>query len=476
MLIFSGALYAPPRKILPAIDCTRLPLLGGMESKTSTPKSLISPTKTPNLGAHRNTPKPLTAEELLSASPNKLKPLDYSSVPKNPRIAALAQSGMQKPKCLTPIAGSSKTYHPELLSLTPQAKKSIRKLPPIVPTGIPQRILQASGSSTPMRKNKFKKTAEKVITLSSVAKTLDDNLEQPTIQHNCTRDPAAQLESWRIIYRSKTPEEYWAWYKFFSTSQKCAIVREYAVDTKRYCLPGIDVHIPLNDDDPILRINCECPLILNFEGSFLEANFAHNPQDLREHIFESFNKVLNLGMQFSEHNNEHVLALNFSRNELKLITQQFLAPMVHFKNLEWIDISHNRLMDIPKEILALKNLHYLNASHNKIEELSIGHLPRHLIFLDLSDNYFSDIPSVVFNLIHLTELNISNNYITSIEDTITHLIRLKHLNLSSNAIMIIPEVIEKIESLEFVNVADNPLPIKSLAYFILLEKGILKIS
>lgn len=96
-----------------------------------------------------------------------------------------------------------------------------------------------------------------------------------------------------------------------------------------------------------------------------------------------------------------------------------------FPNLQYLDLSKNRITDYPDTLGKLVNLQVLHLSKNRIESL-----PR-----ELGDN------------VNLTILDINQNMLTMIPPQIGKLKKLKYLDLWSNDISIFPE--------EFKDIAGN---------------------
>ncbi|KAL6198941.1 hypothetical protein ACLB2K_028729 [Fragaria x ananassa] len=87
-----------------------------------------------------------------------------------------------------------------------------------------------------------------------------------------------------------------------------------------------------------------------------------------------------------------------------------------FPNLEYLDLSFNKLFDIiPPQISSLTKLVYLHLSNNQFSgriPLEIG-LLRNLTFLNLHDNNLNDIiPKQIGHLKSLMELGLYNNQLT----------------------------------------------------------------
>lgn len=105
-------------------------------------------------------------------------------------------------------------------------------------------------------------------------------------------------------------------------------------------------------------------------------------------------------------------------------------------NLEQVvrlDLSRQRLSEIPSEVFQMKNLQYLN----------------------LSDNTLTQIPDEIQNLGQLQEIQLTNNQISTISPKIDELAFLQKMDLSNNQISNLPNVMSNLGKLEELNLAGN---------------------
>ena len=133
-----------------------------------------------------------------------------------------------------------------------------------------------------------------------------------------------------------------------------------------------------------------------------------------------------------------------------------LDKITLLKNLTQLNVSHNLIMNIPKEIKELKNLVQLNLSHNIIFEIptEIGMLEK-LILLNLEYNQLKSIPSILGNLSNLDRLNLSHNFINNLPEELWKLKNLKFLGLSENRLEELSNSIEKLINLKVLTLDDN---------------------
>jgi Leucine-rich repeat (LRR) protein len=91
-------------------------------------------------------------------------------------------------------------------------------------------------------------------------------------------------------------------------------------------------------------------------------------------------------------------------------------------------------------ILDIRYLKSLNLSHNRLNEIpeDISRLSR-LINLDISYNFLTNIPRSIVEMASLEELNVSFNYLVMLQDLSIHLLTsLRNFDVSHNRIVILP--------------------------------------
>lgn len=162
----------------------------------------------------------------------------------------------------------------------------------------------------------------------------------------------------------------------------------------------------------------------------------------------SFNKITKI----PEYKNLTKLKwLNLSYNKLKKFPDGIF-------NLEYLDISYNPEILIPKSIDQLSKLKYLNLSGNKLIELpdEIGNL-KYLYELNISFNFISKLPNSISQLIKLEKIWVHKNNLYSLPDSFSNLISLKILDLFDNNFTLFPKSIFELTSLEELYLGNNQL-------------------
>ena len=123
---------------------------------------------------------------------------------------------------------------------------------------------------------------------------------------------------------------------------------------------------------------------------------------------------------------DSVYILNLSREKLTEVPSSIFT----LKNLRILDLSHNRIKKIPEGLTAMNLLNGLDLSNNKITVLpgSIGNM-HDLISLQLNRNLIDSIPPEIGNLKNLEVLELWDNEINYVPDEIKGLFNLKVLEL-----------------------------------------------
>lgn len=117
-----------------------------------------------------------------------------------------------------------------------------------------------------------------------------------------------------------------------------------------------------------------------------------------------------------------------------------------------LDLSNEKLLKVPKEILGLKHLYSLSISSNRISNISfLGKLTK-LKSLSLSDNHISDI-NFLKKLPDIQSLDLSSNNISDVNFS-KSLPSIQSLNLSNNNISDI-SFLEKLLNLQSLNLSFN---------------------
>ncbi|XP_010522824.1 PREDICTED: plant intracellular Ras-group-related LRR protein 7 isoform X2 [Tarenaya hassleriana] len=121
-----------------------------------------------------------------------------------------------------------------------------------------------------------------------------------------------------------------------------------------------------------------------------------------------------------------------------------------------LDLTHNKITNVPGEISKLINMQRLVIADNLIECLpgNLGKL-QSLKILILDGNRISCLPDELGQLVRLEQLSISRNMLIYLPDTIGSLRNLVLLNVSNNKLKSLPESVGSCASLEELQANDN---------------------
>jgi internalin A len=166
----------------------------------------------------------------------------------------------------------------------------------------------------------------------------------------------------------------------------------------------------------------------------------------------SFNKLSELPAEITELAN--LTTLHLSGNQLSDLP----AGITQLENLTTLHLNFNKLSELPAGIGQLVNLTTLNLSQNQLSDLpaGIGQLVN-LTTLYLGGNQLSDLPTGITQLANLTTLHLSGNQLSDLPAGIGQLVNLTTLNLSRNQLSDLPAGIGQLTNLTTLNLSGNKL-------------------
>jgi len=135
-----------------------------------------------------------------------------------------------------------------------------------------------------------------------------------------------------------------------------------------------------------------------------------------------------------------------------------LPPQLfQMSQIEWLNISNNRLMQLPPEMLSsLVNLKYLYASYNQISSISMDiRFLHHLKEFSVDHNQITSVPKELFWCTNITHLYLPYNQLYWLPKDIVSLSKLKVLSVSYNNLISIPKELAKLP-LEQLQIRNNP--------------------
>ena len=145
-------------------------------------------------------------------------------------------------------------------------------------------------------------------------------------------------------------------------------------------------------------------------------------------------------------------------NSRSKVPEELLKLGVRNMNITFLDLSHENLTNLPKEIGNLTNLTYLRLDNNNLKSIppQIGNLTKlHSIFMQ--KNYLKTLPSQIGKLENLDHIDLSNNNLESLPPQIGNLKKLLVLSLGYNNLESLPPQIGNLEKLDFLFLNNNKL-------------------
>ena len=127
---------------------------------------------------------------------------------------------------------------------------------------------------------------------------------------------------------------------------------------------------------------------------------------------------------------KYISLVNLSSNHIERIEKQFIYV---YSQISSLDISHNKLASLPKEMKKMTRLITLDLSHNHMISLpsSITYIPS-LAHLDISHNKLTYLSTSVKHMRSLTHLDISHNHLTTLPNFVEEMVLLKEIRIVYN--------------------------------------------
>ncbi len=132
----------------------------------------------------------------------------------------------------------------------------------------------------------------------------------------------------------------------------------------------------------------------------------------------------------------------------RTIERAMKDPAVVYK----LDLSGQKLKEIPEEVRRMVNLNSLDLGRNRLKKLPnwFGELV-HLQELRVARNKLEDFPPMICELVHLKRLDMSRNALAALPACIGRLTELVSLDLWSNDLVDFPEEMEDMTALRFLD-------------------------
>lgn len=117
-----------------------------------------------------------------------------------------------------------------------------------------------------------------------------------------------------------------------------------------------------------------------------------------------------------------------------------------------LDLSGQRLKEVPEGVFQLKNLNALDLSNNRLKQLpdQLRALP-HLQELRASRNKLTALPAALCELVHLKRMDLSRNGLTALPSCVGRFKEMTSLDLWDNDLAEFPEEMAEMTALRFMD-------------------------
>lgn len=158
---------------------------------------------------------------------------------------------------------------------------------------------------------------------------------------------------------------------------------------------------------------------------------------------------------------------NPQRLQLLDLTHNDIAALRNFQfrdyhNLKHLNLSYNKINDLPRAVFTNLSLEHLSLSHNLLHAIpfQVFSPMQRLRILDLSYNYIVTILDHFFKFNkHIEELWLNNNNVAKLtSNALADLSDLKTLDLSTNSLTTVAKgLFDSLNKLQYLNLAGNPI-------------------
>ncbi|XP_019639698.1 PREDICTED: malignant fibrous histiocytoma-amplified sequence 1 homolog [Branchiostoma belcheri] len=156
---------------------------------------------------------------------------------------------------------------------------------------------------------------------------------------------------------------------------------------------------------------------------------------------------------------ESLEAFSCSNNKIQVLPP--LDPANVSQNIEFVDLSNNKICEGPSSLLLIRTLKTLLLGGNQIttlpSDLDLNNLSPMLRVIDLSDNRLKDIPLPLCFLPSLEELDLKQNKINTISANVRSCKSLSVLDVSRNRLNEIPSHVTGLPSLVEIHASNNQI-------------------
>ena len=164
----------------------------------------------------------------------------------------------------------------------------------------------------------------------------------------------------------------------------------------------------------------------------------------------------------------------FSKEIAKLDTILNQLPLLQYLYVDFCSIKHidnipkstlikklviygNYIDNIPKDLLQIPSLDYLDVSEQKVEGISFDELDSvsNIKYLDVSKNRVIQLPKKLYYFKKLEHLNLNKTGLEVIDSSFCTIENLEILIISNNAIETLPMCLTELEKLKILDISNN---------------------
>ncbi|XP_019857026.1 PREDICTED: leucine-rich repeat-containing protein 47-like [Amphimedon queenslandica] len=172
-----------------------------------------------------------------------------------------------------------------------------------------------------------------------------------------------------------------------------------------------------------------------------------------------FSSMTSFSPQISQLNS--LLELILTNNGLESLPEEIGS----LTRLRLLDASHNQLKLLPQSFYSLSSLQKLLLAHNQLcndsfppQSAGSGSPPfPSLQYIDMSHNEMEELPEFVYQSVSVLELLSPHNKIQSLLSDVSNLSNLKTLDLTHNSIIFLPAELSQCAKLRFISFDDNQI-------------------
>ncbi len=157
--------------------------------------------------------------------------------------------------------------------------------------------------------------------------------------------------------------------------------------------------------------------------------------------------------------------LDLSNNKLSELPEDFYK----FKNLKIAFFSFNEFKEMPSVFKECHNLFMLGFKTNQIEKFDEDILPLNISWLILTDNKLTELPNSIGKLTKMQKFPLAGNRLTTLPKSMENLKNLELIRLSANNLCELPEFLLSLPKLAWLAFSGNPCSVSKSTKMKVLE-------